>query len=103
MSLERNHKYVYVLCECMIVRWIYFYFIPTYYTVIISQSLTYVIQSHESDAFGSYFEKVYFLNFQNMQRLILRILKRRTCTQPKANTFLAFVNLIFFNLYFLKM
>ena len=30
-----------------------------------------MVDSHESDAFGPYFEKVYFLNIQNKQRLYI--------------------------------
>ena len=31
----------------------------------------YMVDSHESDAFGPYFEKVHFLNIQNKQRLYI--------------------------------
>ena len=30
-----------------------------------------MVDSHESDAFGPYFEKVHFLNIQNKQRLYI--------------------------------
>ena len=40
----------------------------------------YMVDSHESDAFGPYFEKVHFINIQINSAFILRILKRGTCT-----------------------
>ena len=33
-----------------------------------------MVDSHESDAFGHYFEKVHFLNIQNKQRLYITTL-----------------------------
>ena len=37
----------------------------------------YMVDSHESDAFGPYFEKIHFLNIQNKQRLYITHSKAR--------------------------
>ena len=35
--------------------------------------MAHMVDSHESDAFGPYFENVYFLNVQNKQRLYITL------------------------------
>ena len=62
----------------------------------------YMVDSHESDAFGPYFEKVHFLNIQNKQRLYITHSEARHLHLINSQHFFVFVNLIFFNSYFLK-
>ena len=41
--------------------------------ILLNQKTEYMVDSHESDAFGPHFKKVHFLNIQNKQR------KCKTC------------------------
>ena len=41
-----------------------------------------MVDSHESDAFGPYFEKVHFLNIQNKQRLYIMV-EKQCCTNVR--------------------
>ena len=59
-----------------------------------------MVNSHESDAFGPYFEKVHFLNIQNKQRLNITHFEAPHLHLIDSQHFFAFVN--FFNSYFLK-
>ena len=59
-----------------------------------------MVDSHESDAFGPYSENVYFLNIQNKQHLYIT---HSEVPHLQLIHFFAFVNLNFFNSYFLKM
>ena len=61
-----------------------------------------MVDSHESDAFGPYFENVRFLNIKKKQRLYITHSEARHLHLIKSQHFFAFVNLNFFNLYFLK-
>ena len=61
-----------------------------------------MVDSHESDAFGPYFEKVYLINIQNKQRLYITHSEARHLHLINSQNFFAFVNLNFFNSYFLK-
>ena len=62
-----------------------------------------MVDSHESDAFGPYFEKVHFLDIENKQRIYITHSEAPHLHLINRQNFFPFVNLIFFNSYFLKM
>ena len=77
-------------------------YIYTFNFTLCAASIVYMVDSHESDAFEPYFEKVHFLNIQNKQRLYITHSKARHLHLINSQHFFAFVNLNFFNSYFLK-
>ena len=58
-----------------------------------------MVDSHESDAFGPYFEKVHFLNIQNKQRFYITHSEARHLHLINSQHFFAFVNLKCVNQY----
>ena len=56
----------------------------------------YMVDSHESDAFGPYFEKVPFLNIQNKQRLYMTHSEARHLHLINSQHFVCFCKFDFF-------
>ena len=61
-----------------------------------------MVDSHKSDAFEPYFEKVHFLNIQNKQRLYITHSEARHLHLSNSQPFFCFCKFEFFNSYFLK-
>ena len=55
-----------------------------------------MVDSHESDAFGPYFEKVHFLNIQNKQRFYITQSEARHLHLINSQHFFRFCKLDFF-------
>ena len=59
-----------------------------------------MVDSHESDAFGPYFEKVHFLNIQNKQRLYITHSEARHLYLINSQHFFCFCKFEFFKFIF---
>ena len=56
----------------------------------------YMVDSHESDAFGPYFENVHFLNIQNKQRLYIMLFEAPHLRLINSKHFFCFCKFEFF-------